>query len=244
MHPLLEALVKLLFPTHPGCQLCGSVTGDSEGICPSCRGWLAGWAKQPHCRVCGRPLGSRHRRPSSLCPACHRQPPPFELARAVGPYEGVLRQAIHLFKFKGRKSLAPLLACLMVELIQQQLPLAQCEAILPVPLSRQRQWERGYNQAELLAKEVARGLKLPLLRETLIKYKETPPQTGLPREERKQNLKDAFLLKGPAADIFGRNLLLIDDVFTTGSTASTIAETLKAAGAGKIFVITLANAGK
>lgn len=243
MHPLLEALVNLLFPASSGCQLCGRAKGDKEIICPNCRGWLADWAQQPHCRVCGSSLGSGGKQ-SPLCPACRRQPPPFEQARAVGPYEGGLRQAIHLFKYKGRKSLAPLLASLMVEIIQEQTSFNQCEAILPVPLSRQRQWERGYNQAELLAKEVARGLKLPLLKEVLIKSKETPPQTGLHREERKQNLKDAFEVKAPTSDILGKNILLVDDVFTTGSTASAVAETLKGAGAGKIFVITLASAGK
>lgn len=241
MHPLLEALVNLFFPARPGCRLCGSVS--QEEICSLCRAWLAAWAKQPHCQVCGRPLttGSQH---ISLCSGCHRQRPPFDLARAVGPYEGSLRQAIHQLKFKGRKSLAPLLASLMLETIQQHPQFLQCAAILSVPLSRQRQWERGFNQAELLAGEVARGLKLPLLSGVLIKKKETPPQTGLHRDQRKQNLKDAFQIKASVVDIQGQNLLLIDDVFTTGSTASAIVETLKAAGAGKIFVITLANAGK
>ncbi|AQS60318.1 ComF family protein [Desulforamulus ferrireducens] len=241
MHPLLEALVKLFFPTHPGCQLCSGPKGDSELICPSCRGGLVAWAQQPQCLICGRPLGDRQQQ---LCPACRRQPPPFDLARAVGPYAGGLRQGIHLLKYKGRKSLAPLLASLMVEIIQQQPPLGQVEAVVPVPLSRQRQWERGYNQAELLAEEVARVLQLPLLKDVLIKHKETPPQTGLSREERIQNLQDAFLVKAPASAILGKNLLLLDDVFTTGSTVSAVARTLKDAGAGKIFVITLANAGK
>lgn len=238
MHSLLEALINLIFPTPLGCKLCG---GKSDGdVCSKCQEWLAAWAERPKCRICGRTITSER---SSKCRECHGHRPSFSAARAAGPYEEGLREAIHLLKFKGRKSLVPVLAKLMVQVIQQQPSLQNCQAVIPVPLSRGRLRQRGFNQAELLASEVARGINLPMLSNVLVKHKETPPQTGLTKEQRKINLQDAFKVKAPG-EIKGKNILLLDDVFTTGSTVSTIAQLLRQEGVQEIFVITLANAGK
>lgn len=238
MHHLLEALVNLVFPEWPGCKLCGRL--GKEDLCPACRQELRDWAAKPKCPVCGRPVPPKGR--VTLCGDCQSQPPPFEMARAVGPYEGGLRQAIHLFKYKRRKSLAPLLGGLMLETLQKHSRLLHCDLVLPVPMSRGRLRERGFNQAALLARQVARGLNLPLSDRVLIKG-ETPPQTGLTRPQREQNLRGSFQVKAPE-EIRGKNLLIVDDVFTTGSTVSAMAETLKEQGAAGIFVIILANAAK
>ncbi|WP_238473356.1 ComF family protein [Desulforamulus profundi] len=204
---------------------------------PSRTAGLGGQTKVPGLRQAGPPQGR-----VTLCGDCQSQPPPFEMARAVGPYEGGLRQAIHLFKYKRRKSLAPLLGGLMLETLQKHPRLLHCDLVLPVPMSRGRLRERGFNQAALLARQVARGLNLPLSDRVLIKG-ETPPQTGLTRPQREQNLRGSFKVKAPE-EIRGKNLLIVDDVFTTGSTVSAMAETLKEQGAAGIFVITLANAAK
>ena len=238
MNSLLEALCNLLFPQPPGCKLCG---GQAEGdICPTCRAELANWTKKPKCRICGRPFQTISPR-DGLCPECHRHKPPFTQALAVGPYESHLRDAIHLLKFQGRKSLAPLLGKLLLKTLDQH-PM-ECHLILPVPLARGRLRERGFNQAELLAREVARGLGIPISNKILIKPTETPHQTGLSREERRKNLQGAFLVKSPE-QVKDKNILIVDDVFTTGSTACAVAKTLCSQGAAKIFVITLANSTK
>ncbi|SHE66472.1 ComF family protein [Desulforamulus putei] len=240
MHPLLEALVNLFFPERPGCKLCGS-PGEGD-LCFACRHELSVWAAKPKCPVCGRPVPLQGRL-VTLCRDCRRRPPPFEMARAVGPYEGGLREAIHLLKYKGRKSLAPLLGRLLLETLPKYPPLLNCDLVLPVPLSPGRLRERGFNQAELLAVAVARGLNLPLLSHALMKTAETPPQTGLTRQQREQNLQGSFQVTAPE-QIRDKNILIVDDVFTTGSTVSAMAETLRGQGAASIFVITVANAAK
>ncbi|ABO51583.1 phosphoribosyltransferase [Desulforamulus reducens MI-1] len=237
MHFLLEALLNLLFPLPPGCQLCGR-TGDWD-ICPTCSHWLVQWEGKPKCQICGRSLAY----PGVLCQECQHRQPPFVQARAVGPYEGGLRDAIHLLKYKGRKTLVPLLGKLMLELLQRQPELLRAELVVPIPMSPGRRRQRGFNQAELLAREVARGLQLPLMSNVLTKPKETPPQTGLDKNQRRENLRGAFDVNTPEA-IKGKAILIVDDVFTTGSTMAEVAETLHKKGAGKLYVITLANAGK
>lgn len=238
MHPLLEALFNLIFPTRPGCQLCGGP--GAEAVCSHCQEWLARWAGQPKCLVCGRPLTGRDRGPK--CRECYRQRPPFVLARAAGPYEGPLKQAVHRLKYFGQKSLAPVLAELMLQAIQRQPQMLAAEVVLPVPISPGRLRRRGFNQAELLAREVARGLGLPLLSRVLVKHVETPPQTGLTGVQRRQNLQGSFKVTAPG-ELKDKKILLLDDVFTTGSTVSVIADLLRQQGAGEIFVITLVNTG-
>lgn len=238
MNPLLEALCNLLFPVPPGCKLCGS--SAEEDICSACRQELTNWANRPKCRICGRPLQAITLR-AGLCTECHRIKPSFTQALAVGPYESHLREAIHLLKYQGRKSLAPVLGKLLLETLRQH-PL-DCHLVLPVPLARGRLRDRGFNQAELLAKEVARGLGIPFSARILSKPLETPHQTGLTRGERRKNLQGAFKVSAPQ-QIQGRNLLIVDDVFTTGSTATEVTQTLLSQGAGQIYIITLANSSK
>jgi len=165
------------------------------------------------------------------------------MARAAGPYEGPLKEAIHLVKYRGRTSLAPLLAGLMIQVAREHPLFRECQVVVPVPASPGRLRRRGFNQAELLAREVAWGLELPLLPRVIAKHRETPPQTGLAREQRRQNLQGSFKVTAPE-EIAGKTILVIDDVLTTGSTVSAVAELLRQQGSGRIFVITLVNTGK
>lgn len=238
MHPLVEALLNLFFPTRPGCRLCGAKS--DRDICNHCRTWLANWSEAPKCLTCGRPVWSGT---CTICGNCSRNRPPFAMAMAAGSYEGCLKESIHRLKYQGRRDLVPVLAELMVEVARQHPGFLESQAVLPVPISPVRLRQRGFNQAELLARHVAKQMELPVLSGTIIKPVDTPPQTGLSGQQRRQNLKDSFKVVSPG-DITGKTILLVDDVITTGSTVSTIAEILLRAGAGNIFVITIANAGK
>lgn len=144
-----------------------------------------------------------------------------------------MAEAINLMKFFRLKRLSQPLGSLLLNL---QIP--ECDAIVPVPLSKQALIERGFNQSLLLAKMLSEKLKKPLLIDLLLKKKDTPPQVGLSAKERYKNLRGAFEVKGK---ISNQKLLLVDDVLTTGATAKECSRTLLKAGAKEIVVITLAR---
>ncbi|GAB4484027.1 MAG: ComF family protein [Thermodesulfovibrionales bacterium] len=187
----------------------------------------------PRCRVCALPLASGF---ADTCSACLKNPPHFSRVAGYGLYEGVLAQAIHQFKFHGKRRLHKPLAHL---LHANELPHADC--IVPVPLHITGLRGRGYNQALLLGRSLARFTGMPLYINVLRKTRRTAPQVGLSAKERKANLRGAF-----AADciVAGKRILLVDDVMTTGATANECARTLKKAGAREVGVVVLARAGE
>jgi ComF family protein len=148
-----------------------------------------------------------------------------------------LQEAICLFKFRGKVALAPALAQLMVD----RLPLFDSvDLVIPVPLHPKRLREREFNQSLLLADRIARRLGLPLSYANLVRIAPAPAQTTLSRKRRLKNLRGAFAVRRPDA-IAGKRILLIDDVFTTGATVNECAKTLRKAGAGDVFALTLAR---
>ena len=159
--------------------------------------------------------------------------PPFSMVINYGLYEGILAEAINQFKFHGVKRLSKPLGRLLLSL-----DLPALEGIVPVPLSIKRLRERGFNQSLLIASSISKNIRVPLLMNTLLKKKETPPQIGLSAKERRVNLKSAFEVKG---NIKGLRLLLFDDVMTTGATVAECSKQLIKAGAKEVIVLTLAR---
>ncbi|MDN5347771.1 MAG: hypothetical protein PWP65_1335 [Clostridia bacterium] len=241
-------LFKLLAPRRQICPFCARPTGG-QTLCASCRALLADWKKKyAPCPRCGRlkAVGDRTRRgdPAAgngrICPQCREESPPFRLARAAGPYLGVLKEAIQDFKYNGRRSLAGPLGKLMAEVLVHEKSFGRPEVLIPVPLAPARLQERAFNQAELLAGSLGAVLGLKVQGDVLSRVWETPPQVGLTRRERLANLRGAFRVLKPVV-IRGRGVLLVDDVLTTGATASECARVLLAAGAREVSVITVAT---
>lgn len=196
----------------------------------------------PPCVACGAPL--LHPTSGIVCEACWRAArtiaPPFFIpyvrhSRAAGVYEGALRNIIHALKYDGRTSLAPSLAALIVEQCGDALEGA--DAVVPVPLHRSRERERGFNQASL----IARALPLPCAA-VLVRLRATSSQTDLPADRRRANVRGAFAVKDDRSQGSPLIPVLVDDVATTGATISECARVLTEAGARDVRAVTVARA--
>jgi len=168
---------------------------------------------------------------------CRLQPPAYSKAWTPYAYQTPLKEAIVLFKYKGKVSLASPLAERLLEGLGTLPPL---DLILPVPLHPHRLREREYNQSLLLAHRVSRHFNIPLSYTNLIRIRHTAPQVSLKRRERLKNLRRSFAVQSPS-EIAGRTILLIDDVLTTGTTVNECAKALRKAGSGPVYVAALAR---
>ena len=222
---MLEAVIDLLLP--PRCGGCGAI---GALYCANCRRRTRR-LQEPTCDRCGAEV--EHARAACLCGARLRT---LTRLRSAAVYEGPLEKALHRFKYEGRRPLRQPLALLLAEHLAVEGVAA--EAVTWVPLHPARQRRRGYNQAELLGRELARLCGLPTVAD-LVRLRDTPPQVGLDRLRRQANVAGAFGWEGP--ELHRRSLLLVDDVATTGATLEACAAALKAAGAGPVIGFTVAR---
>ena len=236
---VVQALIHLVFPS--GCASCQTPLWQTSipFFCQSCWGKLS-LLPEPYCPQCGRPFASPvalTHSPTHVCGACREHPPAFSKAWSVFAYQTPLKEALALFKYRGKVTLAHPLARLLI----QHLPsLPPVDVIMPVPLHAQRLREREFNQSALLANPLSQHLGLPLILGGLIRTRPTVPQTSLTRKERLTNLRGAFSVSQPVA-IQGKAILIIDDVMTTGTTLHECAHTLRQAGSGPVYGLTLAR---
>jgi ComF family protein len=192
----------------------------------------------PPCAVCGHILD--HPLAGAVCGTCWASIAPsassfslrtIPLAQAIGAYDATLREVLHALKYDGRRSVAPPLSRMMA--VHGRQVLQGADVVVPVPLHRRRQRQRGFNQAE----DLARGLGLPVAR-ALRRVRATQPQVDLPADERRENVKDAFTIHRP---VNGAIIVLVDDVATTGATLEACARVLRDAGAKELRALTAAR---
>lgn len=225
---MLALVLDLLLPAR-----CGGCDALGVLFCDRCRR-ATRKLEEPLCPRCGAEVESARRRDCG----CRARLKHLARIRSYAAYDGPLERALHRFKYRRRRALAEPLALLLAERLA--VDGVAGEAITWVPLGARRRRQRGYNQAELLSRALARLTGLPLLDGELKRVRETPPQVGLDRARRLTNVASAFAYSG--ASIGGRSLLLLDDVATTGATLDACAAALKAAGSGPVFGFTLARA--
>lgn len=233
---ILQGLIDVVFP--PRCGTCGKVLAEGSGpyFCEACRSDFD-LCMSPLCPSCGIPYADRSGT-DHLCERCLTSPPPYSACRSVATYRGVLQEAIHRVKYGRDVTVGEMLGELMAECSDSLLNTDGYSMVLPVPLHTRKLRERGFNQSLLLSRPVARrrGLKLDY---TVLKKKfHTEPQISFGRTERTENLKGAFEVTDPLR-IKGEKIVLIDDVFTTGSTVRECARALKKSGAEAVSVFTL-----
>ena len=219
--------LDLLFPQR--CVGCGK---EGNFICQSCCSSLPR-VMPPLCPKCGRPQPS-----GILCPSCVGWQAEIAGIRSPFRFEGTVRQAVHQLKYKNLRALAaPLAKMLNDYLIANPIP---AEVLVPVPLHRKRLRERGYNQSSLLAKELGKLINSPVVYDCLIRQQNTPPQARTATvDERRKNVADAFTCVGER--LRNQQVLVIDDVSTSGATLDACAQALKAAGAVSVWGLALAR---
>ena len=225
----LNSFLNLLFPST--CPVCGN-DSDSHRHNPVCAACWKGIERYsgPACLICGLPMVSEY---ATYCESCLKSPPSFSKIIYYGIYDGALRKAVHLLKFKRLKRLARPIAALLSEL-----PIPDADGIVPVPLHSKKLRAREFNQTALIGRHVSRQSGIPLLLDVLKKDKATLPQTDVTGKERLKNVKNAFIAD-KAVD--GLRLVLVDDVITTGATANECARVLTKAGAACVTVVALAR---
>ncbi len=194
----------------------------------------------PFCRVCAAPFDplAKH---DQRCADCRDSPIAFNAARAAWIYVGAPRDAIHRLKYGGKSALAERLTPALLDTLRCDdiLSVVPFDCVVAVPLHRRRERKRGFNQSELLARALARQLEVPSL-PLLQRVRATPPQVGLGAEARRENVRGAFALH-PRVEEVPPYVLLVDDVYTTGSTLRECARVLKSGGAEIVCALTLAR---
>ncbi len=228
---------NLIFPDD--CRLCEQpLTNISRiPVCPACLSLPKPLEAEFFCRACRTPFVDDYPLDEhDLCTVCRESLVNFDTAYSFGSYEGPLRKLIHLFKYGKVETLAQPLS----RFLCQALPLdLNFDLVIAMPMHWRKQWERGFNQAELLGRPVAKRYGLSLAA-NLRRKRYTKAQAGLSELQRRENLKGSFAVKRPE-EIAGKRILLIDDVFTTGATLRAAAAALKAARAARVSALTLAR---
>ena len=229
-----QTALNALFP--PQCMACNALVKSHGTVCQECFGQLH-FITDPMCDHCGFPfeydLGD-----DALCGECIDVLPPYDSAYSAIVFDDTSKVLLHKLKFEDQIHLARIFA----DWLLSHMPQVDADMVIPVPLSRKRLFSRRYNQSALVAKQLAKRLEIPYQPTMLRRIRHTTPQTGLTRLQRADNVHGAFAVSHLAGEhLAGKNVLLLDDVMTTGATIEACTDTIKKAGAESVHVVTLAR---
>ncbi|NLL61578.1 MAG: ComF family protein [Candidatus Atribacteria bacterium] len=240
---LKEGFLNLIYPLS--CQNCGRPIKESKGysLCDDCLK-LIKLISPPYCYRCGKPFsGEVDFEEKAICADCLTKKRPYYFTRSVAYYQGVLREGVHLLKYQKQVKLVQPLGNLLVSYLAKNdfIMIREIDLVVPVPLFKKDCLKRGFNQSSLLAKYVADYFSLYFSEDLLIKDKMNLSQVGLSKTERKKNVRKVYTLNTSFSLEGLSNILLIDDIFTTGATIDACCRELKKTGVEKLYVLTLAR---
>lgn len=230
MRKIIQKITELLYPRR--CPLCDAILGSGEPlICRDC-GKKLRFGESPRCFRCGRPLEKEE---GEYCGSCSRIRHRFAEGFAPFVYEGDFRQSVLRFKYQGRQEYAGFYSRAILKFGAEKIRRWNPDVLIPVPLHRERLLKRGYNQAEVLARSLEKASGIPEEAEAVVRIKNTAAQKLLGSRERKKNLEQAF---APGRKIGSWNrAVIIDDIYTTGSTVDAVAKVLKENGTREVYFI-------
>lgn len=239
-----EGFICLLFPRR--CPVCGEVAQPVGGLaCPGCIAHLSP-VRPPACRKCGKEVLGDY---LEYCPDCARRPKTFEAGLALLNYNDAARRSMAAIKYKNRREYLDFYADVMGRRFQRAVSHWQAGLLIPVPVHPSRRRQRGFNQAEELAGRLGRIWGIPMEANLLVRSKKTAPQRNLNPSERLQNLQDAFQIsdfptkRHIAYPKLPETVILVDDIYTTGSTMEACSRTLKAAGVKQVYFVVICTGG-
>ncbi|MCP1101382.1 ComF family protein [Aequitasia blattaphilus] len=225
-----EQINKLIWPEV--CPICQKVS--KTGVCTPCAKKLNRYeVQEPSCLKCGKPIENEC---ESMCHDCERRERSFERGRGIFLHSGVIQKAIYRFKYHNQRYIGRFFANEMAVRGKGFLRNFSPEILVPVPIDPWRKKERGYNQTLILAQELEIISRIPTF-DCVKRVRRTMPQKGLSKEERKGNLKDAFQMKGALKNV--KKALIVDDIFTTGSTIEELADLLRKVGVQEVGFLTI-----
>lgn len=230
MKKIWNSILNMIYPRC--CPLCHKVLKDqSRLICPECEATVKP-ISGPCCFKCGRPVG----RDEEYCRECATHPRSFTQGRGIFLYNDKMKASLIKYKYYGCREYGDFYAKAMCVFARHELTRWNPQLIIPVPLHRKKQRMRGFNQAAYLAQRISGYTGIPVDLNLIIKTKNTKSQKKLNAAERRRNLKEAFQVQG---QVRCKRILVIDDVYTTGSTVDAMAECLLEAGAEKVYFLTV-----
>jgi ComF family protein len=236
----IKSFLELIYPEKNICQICDTYDEsiNDKYICKTCFSKLER-IEDPVCRICNRSL--RHNPDLTICDECARDARSFEKSKSLFAYSGTVKKIIHDYKYCNKAYYYKLFSYLLIEYMKENRYI-NFDYITAVPLHKIKQRKRGFNQSRLLAKQIEKYFNIEYI-DALKRNNNTEKQSNLSRYARQKNLENVFDIANDktTALINGADILIIDDIFTTGSTANECSKVLKKHGANRVFVLTLAR---
>lgn len=234
---MLEGILSILYPVR--CPICNEIVVPQKNrICNPCKEKL-NYIKEPRCKKCSKPMEDEEQ---EYCMDCQKSKHHYNKGYSVWLYDQHMKKSISNFKYHNKWEYAKFYIIEMVQHYEDTIKKLSIDVIIPVPLHPSKRLERGYNQAEILANGLGKSLNIPVATNLLIRSKKTLPQKQLSNKERLKNLKEAFRININALYKYDRKIervLLMDDIYTTGSTIEACTNVLMEHGVSEVFFITL-----